>query len=209
MNKWTFPHSTCELVSNQSISQPYSFSVNVVIAVLMLFESLKAKTLTTKLTIWTFILFESFHAFSHAKHINTSIQLTTIHLLGYLLALGIFCCFVKYTNRVLLPFWFVLVILLDIYVFLKVGKIYQVVTGFSILVSIVIIYLPHLTDFYEYLVTLVLGVLVIIWMLYRESKNCEKWLIKNPKIPYHLQVEVLGLILFYLLAELLIKLEKK
>ena len=209
---WTFPHKTCEAVrKHQWVEQPYSCFMNILSSLFLFYYFLIAKTFWTKSVIFSFFLFELFHAYSHAQHLKGQTQVRVIHLLSYLFNVCLFFCL---KQNLPIPrtklFFLLFVLILDVSVFLfSEHKIFQVLTGFLLLISIVVVFLPTMPrqERQFFVVLVVLGVLITLQIM-MESMYCETWMSWHP-LPYHIVIEFMGLIAFILLAHILVRLEQR
>lgn len=211
---WMFPHKTCEPMRPQAelIAQPYSFWVNVSIAVAMVaFLFTKGITWPTRTTIALFAAFEAFHALSHMAHWQAQTQITIVHVIAQGFALGICMCLHRrygWQQRYQRIIFFAFAI--DMAVLTTVGKIYQVLSGFGVLVSVVLSYYPLAEPFFQRrLMILAAGGVSIATQIFVEAACCSLWMKWNDTLPYHLLIEVVGFVLFVFLAQTLCLLETK
>lgn len=211
MSDFTFPFSTCEKPQRAieigggggiKIAQPWSVAANMVSVCVILFFLLKTKKVYTFLLIFMFLLFETFHTFSHVIHMEGKIQNLIIHILATLINICYLYAFYKSTK--ILPsnplIAFITVVeIADIYVFNHFSFLYSVFTQLVIFVSIFLYYKPHLPVKYQanipYIITIVVLILLV---LANERFNCEKMLSVFPNFPFHMIIESLGTVGFYL-----------
>lgn len=106
-------------------------------------------------------------------------------------------------------FILVIVILTDIIVFLfSKHKLYQVATGFLLLIIIVLLHLNQIPKRIHFkLGILIFLAIIIVLQIMLEAAYCEEWL-HYYKFPYHVIIEMIGLAAFILLSHILLALEK-
>lgn len=212
---WMFPHKTCEPMrpDEELISQPYSFWVNIAIVVAMVaFLFSKGITWRTRLAISSFAVFEVFHAMSHLAHWQEQhLQNTIVHMLAQAFAMGIAMCLYrrygwKWRCQQLI-FWALAV---DMMVVATAGKIYQVISGVGLLLSVVVSYFPMAEPFFQRRLLILAGFGVSIGVqIFVEAACCNLWLAWNDTLPYHLHIELVGFTAFVFLAQTLCLLETK
>jgi len=213
LTEWNFPQKTCEPFRTQGwILQPYSFSLNVLAASIMLTMAFVRPGISwkTQIAIAALSNFEIIHALSHMFHLDdhSDLQMNVIHVAGYLLASGIFLCFNNRYSMSRAQLWIVPSFVIDLAVFLTVGKIYQVLTGFGLMITVVLSYYPRLEPFMKRRVGfLSLGAAFIGFQIALEAACCEIWASWNPNVPYHVAIEAVGLVMFVHLADTLCVLE--
>lgn len=207
LKEWNFPFQTCERMLREGWAlQPYSAAVNMATTLTMLWFVFGKQgiALRTRLAIVALAQFEAFHAYSHMVHLeDKDVQMNTIHLLAYLFAGGVMACFAakfgigKRQMVIVGP-----VLATDILVFVLIGKFYQVATGFSVLISIVISYYPLVEpDQKSQWLVLAAGAAGIMSMILVEAACCQFWVTHlSSTFPYHVAIESFGLYLFWLLA---------
>jgi len=86
---YIFPFTTCERKNPDGfVAQPYSFVVNFMTAMVLLFILGRAKAAppAAMLVVGLLAVFELWHAFSHFKHISGQMQRTVIHTLVYFIS---------------------------------------------------------------------------------------------------------------------------
>lgn len=207
---WTFPHKTCEVVRKHHwMEQPYSCVVNLMTVCFLFYYFFMTKTFWTSCAILSFLSFELFHAYCHAQHIGSHIQLSMIHFLSYLFAVCLFFCLKKSKPLSQKKLYFLLFFfILDVSVFLfSKHKIFQVLTGFLLLISIVSVFLPTipLQERPRFILLIVLAIVITLQIIL-ESMYCQVWMSWHP-FPYHILIELIGLFAFVLLAHSLVRLE--
>jgi hypothetical protein len=161
---WEFPTSTCEsLVWG---GQPWSALANLMILAMLL---TRKRTLLVGSIIW----FELIHLYCHIT------QATGLTLLQH------FSVYPILLNYLRVPHSAYSVILLDVFVALRVGGIWQLFTGIMVLLSC------HPPD-----KKVVYGALVVMVLLVNEYLNCEK-MVAWFDFPYHVLLELSGMYTFY------------
>ena len=85
-NEFTFPFDTCEKPNDDAFAaQPYSVVVNVISCCVVAYFLWKAKTFHATVLLVGLLLFDLSHTFSHFVHIQSSVQITLVHVLAYVL----------------------------------------------------------------------------------------------------------------------------
>lgn len=204
MSEYIFPFNTCEKPNKNGIAQPYSSLVNLINCIIILYFLLKTKSLHTFILLFSILCFELFHMFSHILHISGSIQINIIHSLTYFMNLAFFYTFYCYTNKLPSPefvFYLVALICVDIYSFFNLSIIYYLLSQSVIFISILLYYLPLLPTFIQtsvYQIIFLIG--IIILLVLNEKYNCEKMLKIYPDFPFHIFIEIIGIVLFYIIC---------
>ena len=98
-NDFTFPFDTCETPKNKYFAQPYSVSINFISTLIVLYFLFKVRTLHAFLLLFSLLLFDISHTFSHFIHIKPGIQITLVHVLAYFLNFAFFYALYKYTKK--------------------------------------------------------------------------------------------------------------
>ena len=204
MTDYTFPFSTCEIPYQTStkIAQPYSFIINLVSTIILVYALLTSKNLYIQLFFGILILFEGFHTYSHYKHLDGDIQTKIIHILAYLANIFYLMIFINITKiipplEIFLLYGFVIV--LDLIFFIK-----KIFIGYFIAQLILIIitnlyfykYVMNRLPYYYIHIFMVLMILLIILFL-NEMYHCKNMLL-HYKFPYHAIIETVGVLIFVL-----------
>jgi hypothetical protein len=165
-----------------------------------------------KILLLTFIIFQIWHAFSHAQHIDADVQSNIVHVILYLVyAALIFSISSLSTQRCNSSVWLILLffVFIDLFIWYNVRGFWMVVSGLQLLTVVMICFYGMLPDFVKTAIPwLVAGVGILILMIYNEEKNCDKML-KWASLPYHAIVEIIGLGLFVALAYLFTSWDQK
>lgn len=205
LKNWTFPYKTCEIPQkNTIVSQPYSFLLNLINVSNLVCYCILVKSIHVKLTILSYIVFELFHTFSHAKLFHVKIQTTVIHLLAYVFFAATWNSIYLFTKKPLS--WLktsvlIVVTAIDIYVVLVVKGVWTILSGLSLLLALFCMYFTDIPKFFQTRLyqKLVPGLFVLFALFVNEAINCEAMLRIMP-FPYHIVIEILGYWLFDILA---------
>jgi hypothetical protein len=204
MNEYTFPFSTCEKTNKKGIAQPYSVFFNTITCLIILYFLMKTKNIESFILLFIILIFESFHVFSHTIHISGPIQINITHILTYCMNLAFFNVFYHFTHffpSYSFIFYMFVLILLDIYAFCNFSFVYYLATQSIIFISLLVYYFPLLPKFIQtsvYQIIFFVGVIILLFL--NEKYNCEKMLKIYPHFPYHIFIEIFGIVLFYIIC---------
>ena len=204
MSEYTFPFNTCEKVNKNGIAQPYSLFFNLINCIIILYFLLQTKNNYTFMLLFLILCFELFHSFSHIVHIKGSIQLNIIHLLTYLINFAFFYLFYSYTKKFPNKFfilYLIVLVCLDIYSLFNLTIIYYLSTQSIIFISLLLYYyrlLPKIIQNSIYQLILLVG--FVILLVLNETYNCERMLAFYPHFPYHIFIEITGIVFFYVIC---------
>jgi hypothetical protein len=204
MSEYTFPFNTCEKVNKNGIAQPYSLFFNLINCIIILYFLLQTKNNYTFMLLFLILCFELFHSFSHIVHIKGSIQLNIIHLLTYLINFAFFYLFYSYTKKFPNKFfilYLIVLVCLDIYSLFNLTIIYYLSTQSIIFISLLLYYyrlLPKIIQNSIYKLILLVG--FVILLVLNETYNCERMLAFYPHFPYHIFIEITGIVFFYVIC---------
>ena len=204
MSEYTFPFNTCEKVNKNGIAQPYSLFFNLINCIIILYFLLQTKNNYTFMLLFLILCFELFHSFSHIVHIKGSIQLNIIHLLTYLINFAFFYLFYSYTKKFPNKFfilYLIVLVCLDIYSVFNLTIIYYLSTQSIIFISLLLYYyrlLPKNIQNCIYQLILLIG--FVILLVLNETYNCERMLEFYPHFPYHIFIEITGIVFFYVIC---------
>jgi hypothetical protein len=205
-----FPFNTCE-EPNKYIAQPVSAFINLITSLILIYFFFKAKTIIIRLLILAFILFELFHTYSHITHINGTIQSNVIHSLWYFLSFMLLIASIKITKQypnIYTIIILILIIIIDINLFFLPNKLYMIFTALTLPVVIAISYYNLYPNHIKKAIPYLIGLLIIVGIfLINEKINCDN-MMKYVKLPYHAIIEILGMLLFTLLAYVFVQSEK-
>lgn len=200
-----FPFNTLEKAqTNSMIAQPYSAFI-VFITVCMLFYFLfQTKNIHVILVLISTILFSSFHMLSHAFHIPGNLQVNFVHSSAYLIFFALFTLLYS-ISKVVPSIYFiifcVIIILLDIYAFFNLTLVYFATTQFILNLSLLYYYQNYLpTNFKQDLPIIVFLLILTTIIITLEKKYGDGLIEKYPDFPFHAINEVVGFILFYIVA---------
>jgi hypothetical protein len=201
MNEYTFPFNTCEKVNNTIPAQPYSVFFNLINCAIIFYFLLKTKQNNTFMLLLSILCFELFHTYSHCIHINGSIQINIVHSLTYFMNIAFFYLFYTYTKKVPSNEFIVYIlflVLFDIYSFLNLTIIYYLLTQSLIFISLLFYYYPLLPKYIQTNIYSILYLIIVIILLFLNEKyNCNTMISIYPYFPYHILIEIVGIILFY------------
>ena len=205
MDNYTFPFKTYEKVQKEGIKQPYSTFVNVVTCVIILYFLVNTKKLSNFMLLFSIFLFELSHVFAHAFHIKGYTHTYLTHIISYFVNLSLFYVLYDYT-KIIPSYGFLLVILIvmcfDIYSLLNLQLIYYMATQTLIFIFLIMYYVALLpSSIIENLYYIILTVFVILGFIVNEKINGEKMMAFNSDFPWHIFVEIPGLLLFYLISK--------
>ena len=126
MKDYLFPFSTCEK-PKKGIAQPWSVAVNVVSIFVILYFLFQVKQWYSFLLIFSLLMFECVHTFSHVIHLPNYLQLNIIHTLAYFVNFCYLFAFYNITNKspslLFLSYLFVL-LCIDLYSFFFLSFVY-------------------------------------------------------------------------------------
>ena len=209
-----FPFNTCE-VRGDIVDQPYSASINVLSCIILLYLLSQAKHLEIRLFIASLFVFQAYHAYSHMFWNDNEHSLEhvyIIHAISYIIIVALINA-ISFISGELpnIPIIFT-AILLDIYILYNyIGTVYNAVSGINIWVIVLITGLWNVklpTVVRQLLPILLMLFVVIIVLFFNEKYNCE-YMIASYVFPYHIAIEIMGLIISSLFAYIFILLEKK
>lgn len=204
MSEYTFPFNTCEKPNKNGIAQPYSAFFNLINCSIIFYFLLHTKTTQAFILLFCILMFESFHVFSHMVHIPGSIQINITHILTYFMNIAFLYVFYSYTKKC--PsyefiIFMCLLVILDIYTFCNYSVIYYLTTQSAIFISILVYYFPLLPKSIQssvYKIIFFVGIIIILFI--NETYNCKNMLSIYPHFPYHIFVEIVGILLFYIIC---------
>jgi len=204
-DNYIFPFSTCEKPNSTGIAQPYSVIINVISIFIIIYFLCQVKNIYSFFLIFSLLLFESVHTYSHIVHLPDFIQINIIHILAYIVNFCYLLAFYNYTKK--LPSFFfttilIILLLFDIYSFLFLSFVFYFTTSLLIFFSILIYYYNYIPkDKRHYiLVILALGIFIML-CFYNEKINCKKMLDIFPNFPFHAPLEIAGLLIFYYICK--------
>jgi hypothetical protein len=210
MNEYIFPFHTCEKPNKIGIAQPYSVFFNLISCFIIFYFLFKTKNNYSFFLLFSILLFELFHSFSHSIHLNGTIQITITHLLAYLVNLSYFIFLYNYTHVFpysLFLFYLLLVILFDIYAFHNLNFIFYIATQFLLFISLFVYYYSYFTPSIKNKIPyLFLLTFLILLLFINEQQHCEKMLDFFPHFPFHIFIEIVAIIIVYIICSIFYKL---
>ena len=202
MNEYTFPFNTCEIPNKKGIAQPYSAIINFLSVIIVLYFLCKTQTLHAFILLFSLLLFDLSHTFSHFTHINSRIQLTLVHSLAYILNFAFLYALYKHTNKLpstSLIIFLIVILSFDIYAFFNLHLLCYLFTYVLFLFSIFIYYYGSLSKSIKKRLNILLILISIIYLGFiNEAINCKRMLTIFPNFPFHAIVEILILFALYL-----------
>ena len=204
MSEYTFPFNTCEKPNKNGVAQPYSAFFNLINCLIIIYFLSMTKKMYTFLLLFSILCFESFHTFSHSIHIHGYIQTNVTHFLTYFVNLTFFYAFYCYTNK--LPsrefiFYLIVLVCFDIYSLFYLSVVFYIASQAIIMISLLLYYATLLPKFIQRTIYQIIFFVVIIIILFLNEKfNCEKMMSIYKYFPYHIFIEIIGIILFYVIC---------
>ena len=204
MKDYLFPFSTCEK-PKKGIAQPWSVAVNVVSIFVILYFLFQVKQWYAFLLIFSLLMFECVHTFSHAIHLPSYLQLNLIHSLTYVINVCYLFAFYNITKKAASPLFLTYLAALacvDLYSFFFLSFVYYFTSALLIFFSILIYYYPYIPKENQnyILIILALGV-TIMGLFYNEKMNCNAMLSFMPHFPFHAVLELTGTFIFYFICK--------
>jgi len=201
-NEFTFPFDTCEKPNDDAFAaQPYSVVVNVISCCVVAYFLWKAKTFHATVLLVGLLLFDLSHTFSHFVHIQSSVQITLVHVLAYVLNFSFLYALYKHTkiqpSASLLVFLF-LVLAVDVYAFFHLSLLYYLFTQILFFFSVLFYYYRHLNKTIQNTLHISIFLIGIVYLGFiNEIFNCKKMLRAFPEFPFHAIVEIIILFAVY------------
>jgi hypothetical protein len=147
-NEFTFPFSTCERPNEIGIAQPYSFLVNIVSIIIILYFLMKTTKSYNFYLILSLLAFESVHTFSHFIHLSNTLQVNLIHPMVYFVNLFYILVLKEYSGVApssFFIFFLVCLVCIDVYFFMFLPFVYSFSSSFVIFFSILVYYYQYLS----------------------------------------------------------------
>jgi len=204
MSEYTFPFNTCEKPNKNGVAQPYSAFFNLITCSIIFYFFINTKTTHAFVLLFCILIFESFHVFSHVVHIQGPIQINITHILTYCMNIAFLYVFYSYTKKwpsYAFITYMVLLVILDVYTFYNYSFIYYLTTQSIIFISLLVYYFPLLPAFIKKSIyQIIFFVSIVIVLFINETYNCEKMMSIYKYFPYHIFIEIIGIILFYVIC---------
>jgi len=208
-----FPFNTCE-VRGDIVDQPYSASINILSCIILLYLLSQAKHIEIQFFILSLFIFQAYHAYSHLFWNENEYSLQhvyIIHATSYIIIIALITAISFISGE--LPYIPIILaaILLDIFILYNyIGTVYNAISGINIWVIILItglwnVKLPEVVK--QLLPILLMLFAVIIVLFFNEKYNCDA-MMNAYQFPYHIAIEICGLIISSLFAYIFLLLEK-
>jgi len=204
-DSYIFPFDTCEKVRDNIIAQPWSVLFNILSCIILLYFILKTKKFYTLLFFFSLLLFEIIHTISHIKHIKGSYLNSITHFAAIFVNISLIIFFINYTKQIPNKFTLFILLLLqttDLYMFFNSQSfVYLVVSQILIMFVVFYNYYGYLPKNVRHNINILLIIAVVLYsFLLNEKVNCKKMLNKYPNIPFHVIIESLGSVIFYIIG---------
>ncbi len=203
MNSYTFPFETCEKVRD-CIAQPYSAFMNLMSCLIFVYFLLKTKSPYVFCFLFSALLFEGLHTFSHCIHIPGSMQQTIVHYLAIITNISFFTLYYVYAknHNYLIYLLIFMIFIADIYMFtMNYQFIYTVFTQFIIFMIILsLFYLSFDTSKQHLIVLVILFSILALSFIVNEKMNGKEMLAWWPDFPFHIFIELCGVVIAYYLS---------
>ena len=207
---YTFPFNTCEKPNKIGISQPYSVFFNLVSCFIIIYFLSITKNNSSRLLLFSILLFELFHTFSHTIHLNNNSQIIITHLLAYFVNFCYLYALYIYSNifpNKIFLFYLSFVILFDLYAFQKLPFIFYLSSQFLIFISLFLYYYKYFSNDIKKKIPLIFILTLLILLLFiNESYNCKKMLDKYNWFPFHILIEITAIFIVYNISNIFSKL---
>jgi len=206
-NPFTFPFSTCEPPQKEGwLAQPYSVMFNLLGCIALVYFMSKTKRWTTFVLLFSLLLFELFHTFSHAAHMQGYINARSIHIIGYITLATIILVLSKHLKMVSFSPWFVILLsilfLTDFYALLYLPFLYFFSTFVTMFLLILVFFYPFLSTKQQRDIFIIIGVsFLAVIAIFNEKFNCQRLLQWAPGFPFHIFVESFGALGLFLLGK--------
>jgi hypothetical protein len=208
-----FPFNTCE-VRGDIVDQPYSASINIVSCIILLYLLTQAIHIEIQFFILSLFIFQAYHAYSHLFWNENEYSLQhvyIIHATSYIIIIALITAISFISGE--LPYIPIILaaILLDIFILYNyIGTVYNAISGINMWVIILItglwnVKLPEVVK--QLLPILLMLFAVIIVLFFNEKYNCDA-MMNAYQFPYHIAIEICGLIISSLFAYIFLLLEK-
>ena len=201
MSKYTFPFSTCERPQKNGLAQPYSVLFNCIICIIVVYFLFQTKNKYSFFLLFSILLFELFHTFSHSVHLNSTIQTNITHLLAYLVNFAYFITLYNYSHQFpssLFLGYLAIIIIFDLYAFNKLSFMYYLTSQFLLFFSLFIYYYRYFSKSMKSRIPIIFGLVFLVLLLFlNESMNCEKMLKLFPHFPFHILIEMSAVVIAY------------
>jgi hypothetical protein len=113
----------------------------------------------------------------------------------------VFYCYTKKIPSYEFMFYLMILICFDIYSIFNLTIIYYLLSQSTIFISLLIYYFPLLPKFIQnsvYKIIFFVGIIILLFL--NEKYNCKRMLDFYPHFPYHIFIEIIGIVLFYIIC---------
>ena len=207
-----FPFNTCE-IRGDIADQPYSAALDILSCFILLYLLSQARHIEIQFFILTLFIFQAYHAYSHlfwGENEYSLVNVYTIHSISYLIIIALVIAISFITKQPPNIPIISAVILLDIYILYNyMGTVYNAISGINIWVVVLIsgLWNVRLSAVVKRLLPILLmSFVVIIALFFNEKYNCEA-MMSVYQFPYHIAIEIFGLIISALFAYIFLLLE--
>jgi len=191
---YIFPFDTCEK-KQEIIAQPYSVFINLLSCCIIIYYLIKSKNKKVQVFLFSILLFEVFHTFSHSVHIEGKLQAIITHTLAVISNLALFyLLYNKLSKELILSLC--IISIFDFYFLYKNQTILYI--GTQILIFMLL--------YYNINKNLIILPLIVFLLVINEKYNCKKMLNKYPTVPFHCLTEIFGSLVFYNMCNTVYKL---
>lgn len=160
--------------------------------------------------LFSILCFELFHTFSHCRHIKGNIQTNITHILTYFINTALFCAFYNYTKKIpsiAFILYIIILVCFDIYAFFNLSLVFYILSQAVIMISLLFYYYKLMpARIQKNMYSLIFLVCLIIIFFMNEKFNCKKILSLYPHFPFHILIEIVGIVIFYLICSSFYKL---
>ena len=225
-----FPFCTCETpLKDGIVAQPYSTATNGINCLVILYFLLHTHTTYAYILLFSILCFEVFHTFSHTIHVAGTIQTNVIHTLSYGMNLSFLYACAQYTHMWPSGGFGMILLLLvgfDLYSITNLSPVFYLISQALIFISVLSYYYSLLPAYIQHSMYPILGVVAIIVLLFLNESlhiqmnsyvvhlnmrgypplcfgyhiHCAQMQSAFPGVPFHVLIELAGIVLFYLIC---------
>lgn len=202
--------TTCEIVRPHWIQQPVSAGINFVTVIALLIIAIINRSLLYKNPVLiflftSFIVFESWHTLSHARHawLPKELQINITHGLfyGIIISLAVFDYSIGCMNSLNIAILAMLIVL-DIFIWIKVRGTWMIVSGVLIALYLALIMIPLApVSCYPFFILISIFILASLIFVSIEAKLCPHC----KEFPVHAVTEICVFLVFVWTAILLVR----
>ena len=207
---YTFPFNTCEMPNKTGIAQPYSAFLNLISCFIIVYFLLETKNNSSKLLLFSILLFEIFHTFSHSVHLNNNSQIVITHLLAYFVnfcyLFALYCYSNVFPSREFLLYLLVIVAF-DIYAFQYLPFVFYLSTQFLLFISLFVYYYSYFSTEIKNKIPFIFILTLVILLLFINETYNGKYLLKTYNaFPFHVFIEITAIFIVYNISSIFSKL---